>query len=75
MAEDFLNFEQIDARFDQMGSITVAQAVGCDLFFKPQLTATLRSVACTPPRSSGVAARDAPFSPPWRLGNSSTGLR
>ncbi len=36
MAKDLLNFEQIDARFDQMGCIAVTQAVWGDLFFTPQ---------------------------------------
>lgn len=36
VAEDFLHFEQVDARFDQRGGVTVAQAVGGDLFFIPQ---------------------------------------
>ena len=31
MAEDFLNFEQVDARLDQVGCVAMAQAVGCDL--------------------------------------------
>jgi len=44
MAEDFLHLEQIDARFDQMGSVAVAQAVQGDLFFIPQAATTLRIV-------------------------------
>lgn len=36
MAEDLLNFEQVDACFDQMGCVAMAQAVGCDLFLSPQ---------------------------------------
>jgi hypothetical protein len=75
VAEDFLHFEQVDARFDQMRGITVTQAVRGNLFFSPQSCATLRSVSCTPPRSSGVVAKWADLRPPWRLGNSRTGLR
>ena len=74
MAEKLLDFDQIDTGLDQMGCIAVAQAVGCDLFFSPQDATTLCSVVCTPPRSIGVAARAAPVKPPWRLGNSSSGL-
>jgi len=44
MAEDFLYFEQIDARFDQMSGIAVAQAVQGDLFFIPQSATTWRIV-------------------------------
>ena len=75
MAEEFLYFDQVDTRFDQVCGIAVAQAVGGDLFFRPQAAITLCRVTCTPPRSRGVAATVAPFKPPWRLGNSSTGLR
>jgi hypothetical protein len=75
VAEDFLHFQQIDTGFDQMRGVAVTEAVRGNLFFKPQSWATLRSVVCTPPRSRGVLARQAPFRPPWRLGNSNTGLR
>ena len=75
VAEDFLNLEQIYPGLDQMGGIAVAQIVRGDLFFSPHWTTTLRRVVCTPPRSRGVLARHAAFRPPWRLGNSSTGLR
>src|SRR5665811_715624 len=44
MAENLLHFEQIDARFNQMGGITVAQAVRCNSFFKPQSWVTWRKV-------------------------------
>jgi hypothetical protein len=57
MAEDFLDLEQVDARLDQVGRITVTKAVRGDLFFIPQSAATWRRVACTPPRSSGLVAR------------------
>ena len=40
MAEDFLDFEQVDARLDQVGRITVTKAVRGDLFFIPQSAAT-----------------------------------
>ena len=73
--KDFLHFQQIDAGFDQMSGVAVTQTVRSNLFFKPQSWATLRSVACTPPRSRGVVARWADFKPPCRLGNSNTGLR
>ena len=36
MSENLLYFEQIDARFDQVSGIAVAQAVRCNSFFKPQ---------------------------------------
>ena len=57
VTEDFLYFEQVDARFDQMSGITVAKAVWGDLFFIPQWATTLHRVLCTPPRSSGLVAR------------------
>ena len=57
VTEDFLYFERVDARFDQMSGITVTKAVGGDLFFIPQWEATLQRVLWTPPRSSGVVAR------------------
>ncbi len=44
VAEDFLYFEQIDARFDQMGGVAVAQAARGDLFFIPQSATTLLRV-------------------------------
>lgn len=75
VAEELLDFDQIDAGLDEMGGIAVTQAVGRDLFFSPQPRATRRKVFCTPPRSSGEPAVGAPSAPPWRLGNSSTGLR
>lgn len=40
MAEDFLDFEQVDAGFDQVGGIAVAQTVGGNLFFIPQSATT-----------------------------------
>lgn len=45
------------------------------MIFKPHSAATLRSVVCTPPRSSGDVARCAPLRPVWRLGKSSSGWR
>ena len=75
MAEEFLDLEQIDSGLDQVGGIAVAQAVWRDLFFRLQDSTTWCSAVCTPPRSIGVVALAAPFKPPWRLGNSSTGLR
>ena len=35
MTEDLLDLDQIDTGFDQVSCITVAQAVGRDLFFSP----------------------------------------
>lgn len=64
MTEDLLYFKQINPGFDQMGCIAVTQAVGADLFFRPQAVATWRRVVCTPPRSSGVVAAAALFNPP-----------
>lgn len=40
MAEDFLYFKQIDARFDQVSGITVAKTVRSDVFFIPQSATT-----------------------------------
>ena len=57
VTEDPLYFEQVDARFDQVGGITVAKAVRGDLFFMPQWETTVLRVFCTPPRSSGLVAR------------------
>ena len=44
VAEDLLNFQQIDARLDQVSGVGVAKAMGRDLFFIPQPFATLRKV-------------------------------
>ena len=75
MAKELLYLDQIDAGFDQVGGIAVAQAVRGDVFFRPQAVMTLCKVVCTPPRSSAVVALAAPASPRCRLGKSSTGLR
>ena len=75
VAEDFLYLNQIDTGFDQVSGIAVAQAVGADVFFRRQAKTTWRSDFCTPQRSMCVVALAAHFKPPWRLGNSSTGLR
>ena len=75
MAEELLYLDQIDADLDQVGGIGVSKRVGRDLFFRPQDSTTLCKVVCTPPASIGVVAVAAAFRPPWRLGNSSTGLR
>ena len=56
MAQNLLNFKQVNSGFDQVSCIAVAQTVGCDLFFSPQSMATWCKVFCTPPRSSGVLA-------------------
>ena len=44
MAEDFLHFQQVNARFNQMRGIAVAQAVWRNSFFKPQSRATCRKL-------------------------------
>ena len=44
MAEDLLNFDQIDAGFDQMGRIAVAQTSRSNLFFIPQSATTVLKV-------------------------------
>lgn len=36
VAEEFLDFDQIDTGLDQVGCIAVAQRMGRDLFFRPQ---------------------------------------
>lgn len=38
--EDLLHFEQVDARFDQVSCIGMAQAVWRNAFFKPQSRVT-----------------------------------
>ena len=73
VAENLLDFKQVDAGFDQVSRIAVPQTVRRDLFFSPQSIATWRKVFCTPPRSSGERALRAAFRPPWRLGKSSSG--
>ena len=40
MAQDLLHLLKADARLNQMSGITVPQAMGTDLFFRPQLAAT-----------------------------------
>lgn len=75
MTQDLLHLEQVDPGLDQMSGITVAQAVGGNLFFNPQPATTLRNATWTPPRSKGVEAKCAPFNPPWRLGNNHHGWR
>ena len=44
VAQDLLDLQQVKTGLDQMGRVAVSQAVGCDLFFIPQASATLRSV-------------------------------
>lgn len=36
MTEDLLHLDQIDTGFDQVSGVTMSQAVGCNLFFRPQ---------------------------------------
>ena len=60
VAEDLLHLDQINAGFDQVGCVAVAQAVRGDLFFRPQAVMTLCRVFCTPPGSSGVVTAAAP---------------
>jgi len=57
VAEDLLYFQQVNARFNQMRGITVAQTVRCNSFFKPQSRVTWCKVVWIPPRSKGVVAR------------------
>jgi hypothetical protein len=40
VAEEFLHLDQIDTGLDQVGGIAVAQAVGGNLFFRPQAATT-----------------------------------
>ena len=75
VAKNLLHLDQIDPGFDQVCGVTVPKAVRGDLFFRPQVSMTLCRVVCTPPESIGVLAVAAPFTPPCRLGNNSTGLR
>ena len=64
MTEDLLHFQQVNARFNQMGGIAVAQAVRRNSFLKPQSWMTWCKVAWMPPRSKGVVARCARLRPP-----------
>ena len=61
MAEEFLHLDQIDTGLDQVSGIAVPQAMGRNLFFRPQASTTLCRAICTPPRSRGVVAVEAPF--------------
>ena len=45
VAEDFLHFQQVNARFDQMRGIAMAQAVRRNSFFRPQSRTTWCKVA------------------------------
>jgi len=56
VTEDFLDFEQVNAGFDQVGGITVAQTGWGNLFVIPPSATPWRKVVGTPPRSSGVVA-------------------
>lgn len=44
MAQDFLNLKQINTCLNQMGCITVTQAVRCNFFLIPQAKTTFLSV-------------------------------
>ena len=57
MTENLLYCQQVDARFNQMGGIAVAQTVRGEFFLTPQAWVTRRKVVCTPPRSKGVVAK------------------
>ena len=57
VTKDFLYLKQINTGFDQMSGIAVTQGMDGNLFFIPQAATTLRMVACTPPRCSGVVAQ------------------
>jgi hypothetical protein len=63
VTEYLLNFKQINASFNQVSGITVAQAMRGNLFFIPQALTTLRMVTCTPPRYPRAASRDVPSLP------------
>jgi len=56
VTEYLLNLKQINASFNQVSSVTVAQAMRGNLFFIPQALTTLRMATCTPPRSKGEVA-------------------
>jgi len=70
MAEDLLDFDQIDTGFDQVGGVAVAQAVGRDLFFSPQWPMTRASARCTPSAFNAVVVLAAACKPRWRSGKS-----
>lgn len=42
MAENLLDFEEVDTGLDQVSGIAVAQAVGRNVFFTPQDSTTAR---------------------------------
>ena len=44
MAENLLHFDQVNTGFDQVRGVTVAKAVGGDVFFRPQALITLCKV-------------------------------
>ncbi len=75
VTKNLLNLKQINACFNQVSGITVAQAMRGNLFFIPQASTTLRIAICTPPLSNGDVAEKLPFKPALRLGNNQTGLR
>jgi hypothetical protein len=41
VTKEFLHLDQIDSGLNQVGGIAVAQAVRCNLFFRPQAATTL----------------------------------
>jgi hypothetical protein len=74
MAQNIFHILQTDTGFNQVSGVAVPQTMRGNVFFIPQDAITLRKVACTPPRSSGVVAEKLPFRPPLRLGKSKTGF-
>ena len=73
--EELLYLDQIDTGLDQVRGIAVAQAVGGDLFFRPQWPMTRASARCTPSAFNAVVVLAAASKPRWRSGKSNTGLR
>ena len=62
VTEDFLHFEQVYTRLNQVGSVAVTKAMRGNSFFKPICSVTWCNACCTPPRSMCVRAPDAPLS-------------
>jgi len=75
VSEELLYLDQIDPGLDQVSCIAVSQAVGGDLFFRPQWPMTRASARCTPSAFNAVVVLAAACKPRWRSGKSNTGLR
>jgi len=73
--EELLYLDQIDTGLNQVSGIAVAQAVGGDLFFRPQWPMTRASARWTPSAFNAVVVLAAACKPRWRSGKSNTGLR